>query len=113
METRDKELPFLDILIKRNDDKIWRDIYCKPTDTRRYHLLSSTHPNNCKKNIIYSSTENLYHSEKSTTEIKASIGIKAKPKNISLPRHYNNKWCKESPRNSLKRTSETKRIISR
>ena len=30
MKTRDKELLFLDILIKRNDDKIWIDIYFKP-----------------------------------------------------------------------------------
>ena len=90
-ETIDKELPFLDILIKRNDDKIWIDIYCKPTDTRRCHPFSSTHPNHCQKNIIYSSTENWYHKEKSTTEIKASTGIKGKPKNISLPHHYDNK----------------------
>ena len=35
METSDKELPFLHILIKRNDDKIWTDIYFEPTETRR------------------------------------------------------------------------------
>ena len=28
-------IPFLDILIKRNNDKIWMDIYCKPTDTQK------------------------------------------------------------------------------
>ena len=105
METRDKELPFSNILIKRNDDKIWIDIYYKPTDTRRCHPFSSTYPNHCKKkNIIYLSKENLYHSEKSTAEIKASIRIKGKPENILLPRHYNNKWYQESPRNSSKRT---------
>ena len=30
MKKSDKELLFLDILIKRNDDKIWIDIYFKP-----------------------------------------------------------------------------------
>ena len=32
IETSNKELLFLDILIKRNHDKIWMDIYLKPTD---------------------------------------------------------------------------------
>ena len=41
METSDKELPFLDILTKRNDEKIW----CLP--------FSSSHPNHCKKNISF------------------------------------------------------------
>ena len=54
METSDKELPLLDILIKRNDDsRIWTDIYFKPThagvshfrpviqtiERKTYHLL--------------------------------------------------------------------------
>ena len=53
METRDKELPFLDILIKRNDDKMWLDIYFEPTDTHRCLPFSSSHPNHCKKNIPF------------------------------------------------------------
>ena len=32
METSDKELPVFGIIIKRNDDKIWMDIYFKPTE---------------------------------------------------------------------------------
>ena len=35
MEPREKELPFLDILIKRNHHKIWMDFYFKPGDIRR------------------------------------------------------------------------------
>ena len=53
MDASDKELPFLDILIKENDDKIWMDIYFKPTDTRRCLQFSSSHPNHCNKNIPF------------------------------------------------------------
>ena len=52
-ETSDKELPFLDILIKRNDHKIWMDINFKPADARRSLPFSSSHPNYCKKNQEY------------------------------------------------------------
>ena len=41
METSDKELPLLDLLIGRNDGKIWMDIYFKPTDTRWCFLFLS------------------------------------------------------------------------
>ena len=53
METSDKELPFLDILIKRNDDKIWMAMYFKPTETRLCLPFSSIHPNHFKKNISF------------------------------------------------------------
>ena len=53
MDASDKELPFLDILIKRNDDKIWRDTYLKPIDSRWCLSLLSSHPNHCKQNIPF------------------------------------------------------------
>ena len=53
METSDKKLPFLDILIKRNDDKIWMDIYFKPTDIRRCLPFSPSRPNHCKNNMPF------------------------------------------------------------
>ena len=53
METSDKELPFLDILIKRNDDKIWMVIYFKLADTRRCLSFLPRHPNHCKKSIPF------------------------------------------------------------
>ena len=53
MEYSKEEIPFLDILIKRNDEKIWMDIYYKPTDTHRCLPFSSNHPNHCKKNIPF------------------------------------------------------------
>ena len=53
MEYSKDAIPFLDILIKRNNDKIWMDIYYKPTDTHRCLPFSSNHPKHCKKNIPF------------------------------------------------------------
>ena len=53
MEYSKDAIPFLDILIKRNNDKIWMDIYYKPTDTCRCLPFSSNHPKHCKKNIPF------------------------------------------------------------
>ena len=53
MEYSKKEIPFLDILIKRNNEKIWMDVYHKPTDTHRCLPFSSSHPNHCKRNIPF------------------------------------------------------------
>ena len=44
---------FLDILIKRNNNKIWMDIYYKPTNTPRCLPFSSNHPKHCKNNILF------------------------------------------------------------
>ena len=52
MDYSDKEIPFLDILIKR-DDNIWMDLYHKPTDTQRYVSFDSNHPSHCKRNIPF------------------------------------------------------------
>ena len=53
MEYSKDAIPFLDILIKRNNDKIWMDIYYKPTDTHRCLPFSSSHRKHCKKNIPF------------------------------------------------------------
>ena len=53
METGDKELPFLDILIKRNDDKMWMDICFKLTDIRGYFPFWSSLSNHCKEWIPF------------------------------------------------------------
>ena len=37
-------IPFLDILIERNNDKIWMDIYYKATETHRCLPFSSNNP---------------------------------------------------------------------
>ena len=51
MESSNKELLLLTILIQRSDDKMWMDIYFKPTDTRRCLQFSFIHPNYYQKDI--------------------------------------------------------------
>ena len=52
MEYSEKEIPFLDVMIKR-DDGIWMDLYHKPTDTQMYVPFNSNHPPHCKRNIPF------------------------------------------------------------
>ena len=52
-------ISFLGILIKRNNDKIWMDIYYKPTDTHSSLPFSSNHPNYCKNNIPFTLTRRI------------------------------------------------------
>ena len=53
MEHSSKELPFLDILIKKVNGQIITDINHKPTDTQQYLHFKSYHPKNCIKSIPY------------------------------------------------------------
>ena len=53
MECSDKEIPFLDILLKINGQVISTDIYRKPTDTQQYLHFKSQHPKTCLKAIPY------------------------------------------------------------
>ena len=53
IELSSKELPFLDILIKNKNGVIIRDIYHKPTNTKRYLHFNSHHLKNCIKSISY------------------------------------------------------------
>ena len=51
MEHSQKELPFLDFLIKNVNGKIITGIYHKPTDPQQYLHFRSHHPKNCIKSI--------------------------------------------------------------
>ena len=51
MEYSKDQVPFLDILIKRNKNGVWMDLYHKPTDTQR--SLPSSHPNHYKRNTPF------------------------------------------------------------
>ena len=53
MEISENNLPFLDILINKDDDKIWMNIYSKPTDSKRYVPFDSNHPKSYLKNIPF------------------------------------------------------------
>ena len=48
-----KMVPFLDVLIRKEQSIIWTDLYVKPADTRRYLPFSSSHPKSCKVNIPF------------------------------------------------------------
>ena len=52
IEHSTKQLAFLDILIKKDYDRLSTDIYYKATDTRQYDYTSN-HPRHIKRNILY------------------------------------------------------------
>ena len=52
MEFSDKEITFIDILIKRGNSRIWIVLYHKYTDTQRCLSHSKTSPEHCLKNIL-------------------------------------------------------------
>ena len=53
MEYSKDQIPFLDVLIKRNENGIWMDLYHKPTEIQRYILFLSSNLSNCKWNIAF------------------------------------------------------------
>ena len=53
MEYSKDVISFLDILIKRSNDKIWMDIYYKATGSHRCLPFFSNHPKHCKENIPF------------------------------------------------------------
>ena len=48
------QIPFQDILIKRNENAIWMDLYHKLTDTQRCLLFTSSDTNHSKRNMPFS-----------------------------------------------------------
>ena len=53
MDSNQKELPFLDILIKKTNREIQTDIFYKTTDAKQYLLFESCHPRHVKTNIPF------------------------------------------------------------
>ena len=54
IECSDKQLPFLDVLVKKEGSKLETDIYYKPTDSKQYLLFNSCHPKHTRTSIPYS-----------------------------------------------------------
>ena len=54
IEYSQKELPFLDVLVKKTGTNIDTDIYFKPTDSQQYLIFDSCHPKHIKLSIPYS-----------------------------------------------------------
>ena len=52
-ETSCEELPFLDVMIRKDDTHLTTDIYYKPTDSFQYLPYTSSHPRHTKNNIPY------------------------------------------------------------
>ena len=52
-DANDSAQPFLDLLMKRDGDRITLDVYNKPTDTFNYLPFKSCHPRKTKTNIPF------------------------------------------------------------
>ena len=53
MELNANKLPFLDVLVLKEDKHLYTDIYYKTTDTHQYLDYRSCHPRHTKRNIPY------------------------------------------------------------
>ena len=53
MEKNSSEIPFLDVLVRINNNQIWTDIFYKSTDTHQYLDFGSSHPRHVKRSIPY------------------------------------------------------------
>ena len=54
MEISKEKINFLDTTVKRGENKLYTDVYNKPTDTNTYLLFSSAHPPSTKQSLPYS-----------------------------------------------------------
>ena len=45
---------FLDVSVKKVDNRLETDLYCKPTDCHQFLHFNSAHPFHIKKSIVYS-----------------------------------------------------------
>ena len=71
MEYSNDQIPFLDILIKRNKNGMWMELYHKPIDTSstpRCLPFTSSHPNHCKQNIPFCLAQRICTIAESNTE---------------------------------------------
>ena len=53
MDVQDKELPFLDITIIKENTQIITDLFYKKTDSHQYLIFNSCHPSHTKRNIPF------------------------------------------------------------
>ena len=98
MEYSKDQIPFLDILIKRNENGIWMDLYHKPTDTKRCLLFTSSHPNHCKRNIPFCLARRICTiAENNTEKLKNLENVKS---NLSKY-HYPNSLIKQGFQKAL------------
>ena len=53
MEASNTKVNFLDTTVYKENNQLFTDLYCKPTDSHNYLLYSSAHPQKCKNSIPY------------------------------------------------------------
>ena len=108
MEYSKDQIPFLDILIKRNENSIWIDLYHKPTDTQRCLLFASSNPKHCKRNISFCLARTICTiAENNDDKIKAFGKRKIKFIKMKLPGFANKTRISENPLNATKRIMKT------
>ena len=89
MEFSDKEIPFLDILLKRDNSGIWMDLYHKLTDTQRCLPYSKSYPKHCLTSVpfvmarrICTMAENNSLNKKHLRELKENFRSYGYPKKV-------------------------------
>ena len=108
MEYSNDQILFLDILIKRNENSIWIDLYHKPTDTQRCLLFASSNLNHCKRNIPFCLARTICTiAENNVDKIKAFGKHKIKFIKMKLPGFANKTRISENPLNTRKRIMKT------
>ena len=89
VETSCVKLPFLDVMVKKEDTRLTTDIYYKPTDSFQYLPYTSSHPRHTKNNIPYNLArricmiiENREKREQRLQELKYILLSKKYPENV-------------------------------
>ena len=54
LEYLTEQLIFLDTIVHLEKNRMWTDLYCKPTDSHSYLHYNSAHPHHCKKSLPHS-----------------------------------------------------------
>ena len=101
---KERKLPFLDVLVKREDGTLRTSVYRKPTHTDQYVHYRSNHPNSVKSGII-------------STLTRRAINICSTPESLESEREHirralteQNGYPEELVKNVMDRT--TKSIMS-
>ena len=89
MESSDKNVPFLDVMVNKEEGNLWTTTYSKPTDAKRYVPFDSCHPKQCLKNIPFSLArrtcmivEKDIEKEKELNELSKTLLLQKYPKDI-------------------------------
>ena len=89
VETSCVELPFLDVMVKKEGTRLTTDIYYKPTDSFKYLPYTSSNPRHTKNNIPYNLAlricmiiQNREKREQRLQELKYILLSKKYPENV-------------------------------